>query len=238
VRTLPSSGDVAQLDLGGVIGDVRRAAGRGVDELEAAAAIEHEVWVALGAVGNEEQAELLVRLQVRGRIERVQVHDVAGLERPATRSGRGLPRQRIGVLDAREHDLGVADRAVLVDQIDPEHVLQARHLVPEGDDGIAVRADGQESLIDPVDAIRGKPPALDQLGKRLQIRHGELPDFRLGFVASPQACPLRPPSRRAAGSPTLRRIPQPMIVLLDPMRILQIEPRRQPETAWTARRPH
>ena len=38
--------DVAQLDLGGVIGDVRRTAGRGVDELELAAAVEHEARVA------------------------------------------------------------------------------------------------------------------------------------------------------------------------------------------------
>jgi hypothetical protein len=115
--------NVAQLDLASVIGDVRGTAGRGVDELEAAAAVEHEVRVALGAVGNEEQAELLVRLKVRGRIEGVQVHGVAGLERTAARPGRGLPRQRIGVLNAREHDLGVADRAVLVNQLDPEHVL-------------------------------------------------------------------------------------------------------------------
>ena len=132
----------------------------------------------VGAVRDDEQAEPLPRLQVGGRVKRVQVHRVAGLERPAARPDQGQPRQRIGVLDAREHDLGVADRAVRVDQIDPEHVLERGHLVPEGDHGIALDADGQARRIDTVDALGVQATTFDQLGKRLQIRHGELPASR------------------------------------------------------------
>ena len=38
--------------------------------------------------------------------------------------------------------------------------------------------------IDAVDAIGIEALLLDQLGKRLQIGHGDLPDFGPGFVAA------------------------------------------------------
>ena len=184
VRALPSSATWRSAIAAASSATLAGSAGHGVDELEAAAAVEHEAGIQVGAVRDDEQAEPLPRVEVRGRVKCVQVHGVAGLERPAARPDQGQPRQGIGVLDAREHDLGVADRAIGVDQIDPEHVLEGGHLVLEGDHGIALGADGQARRIDAVDAVRVQATTFDQLGKRLQIRHGELPDVGLGFVAA------------------------------------------------------
>ena len=147
------------------------------------------------------------------------MHRVAGLERPATRPDIGQPRQRIGVLDPREHGLGVADRAVRVDQVDPERALQARQLVAEGDDGIAVRADGQAPRIDAVDLVGVEALLLDELRKRAEIRHGDLPALRRrsapsSLLSSGHAWPIGRESIGRRPSPTLRRVLQLLLVLL------------------------
>jgi hypothetical protein len=130
--------NVAKLDISGVIlKNVHRTAGRGIDELEPAAAVEHEAWVALGAVRDDEQPELLPLLEVLRRIEIAEHHVVAGLERPTARPDVQQVRKRVGVLDPREHDLGIPDRTAWIDEIDAERVLELGHLIAESDDGVA-----------------------------------------------------------------------------------------------------
>ena len=115
------------------------------------------------AVDDDEQAELRAFLQLARIVQLAQQDEIARLQRTAARPHPSrLARIGLGMLDLREHDLGAADRAVGIDQVDAQRVLELRHLVDEGDPRVGRGAEREVALVDAVDVRAVERLALGQ----------------------------------------------------------------------------